>query len=183
MGQWQLLPEVVQFVCESCQWGYSLDFIREHKGRCGHCAGQSWTLNVVFTERKRDFSSLLISLGLGLVFGPAGRVAGHMAGGGEERREMTFPGVSADDAFKICQVRYREGPRVLEYIKYRQQLEADEHRQEMIDRGGRACCQCRALFVPVPDKPWTQAGFCCKLCYSRAFSDSLQGDDDGVLDA
>jgi hypothetical protein len=157
------VPKVVLFVCESCQGHYSADYVREHEGICAHCQGESWTLEVSFIEQKLNYSFSLLWL-----------VAAVLAGFGwhpflkTERLDMTFPKVSGPDAFTICQVPFREQYRVLEYIKYRQQLDADEQRQKMIDRGGQTCSHCGTLFVPREDKPWSQAGFCSKLCHSQA---------------
>jgi len=170
MAQKPVLPRVILFVCESCQGRYSANYVREHKGSCGHCHGDSWTLKIAFTRPRKQFYEYFGVLG----------VAARLIFGSEDwdesqQYDFDFPGVCADNAFKICQVPYREQYRVLEYIKYRQQLDAEQQREAMIDRGGQVCSQCGALFVPIEDKPWTQAGYCSKVCFSQAFADFSQG--------
>jgi hypothetical protein len=173
MAQKPALPQAVVFVCESCEGHYSANYIREHEGSCGHCQGTSWTLNVAFVEQEIIISATILGIILRWITG----IGGHPVSK-SHRVEMTFSGVTAADALKVCEIPFREQYRVLEYIKYRQELDAEEQREKMIDRGGQNCSTCGALFVPSDNRPWTQAGCCSKVCFAQAFDSFTQDSKD-----
>jgi hypothetical protein len=131
------LPQVLVFVCESCAGQHGPDYIRNTKGVCATCQGESWTLKIGYTRAHVHYSptyAILEIMGRTL-FGNKDWEDGATADE-VQQFEIIYPEVTAADALTICKVRYREEYRVLEYIKYRQQLEADEDNDTTVAREG-----------------------------------------------
>ena len=87
---------------------------------------------------------------------------------------MVLPGIASADALTICQVRFREPRRVLEYLKHLDKVDGEECEEESMDVGCPTCFQCGVRFVPVDDKPWSRDGFCGRYCYSQGFVEFLK---------
>jgi hypothetical protein len=165
-------PQVVTFLCESCRAQFSPDYVRERNGVCGHCQGESWTICIVFVERKVNLPGTFLGTIVGLFTG----IGWHTSS--EKTLSMILPAVTSNDAMTICQVRFREPRRVLEYLKYLDKVDVEAREEEPVDVDGAKCFQCDARFVRVKGKPWSDDGFCSRYCYSQGFVEYLKQQPD-----
>jgi hypothetical protein len=146
-------PSHIVFVCEACRRQASPRNLRSWSGRCQRCKSDaSWTLVVNYTESDTELSLLgtlsTMIFGLGWFSTKA------------YTNQMTASGISADVARYLTEKRSLVAPRVVEYIRLREQ-------QNLQQRGAQSCKVCDARYVPSDEKPWSQEGYCSKVCATK----------------
>ncbi len=159
-------PDNIEFFCERCQLAADAAQVRANLGKCNRCLGESWTLQACFTDIWREttaedacatalFAPLTLPLSplvgdlLVIPFSTKMKsTTGRSAGG-----------VSAETALNLTTDPSLVEPRVLTYLRLREQ-------QDFLDNGARFCQACGGLYIPSREKPWTMEGCCSKACAS-----------------
>lgn len=157
-------PNLVIFQCESCEvqltadarsgnhllpWKRKLPI--EADGVCRKCGGNTWTISVLYADVNLDLGPTAVGTGLEVTTGFGfSQSTTHV-----NRRD--YPNVNARVVAKLNEIPAERMTRVTAFA-------ANVEREQARQRGARECAACRALFVPTPGKPWTDEGFCSKMC-------------------
>lgn len=149
-------PSQIDFVCESCREFAKPRHVRRYNGRCRYCHGQSWTLLVHyrFTEVRRSPMGMLSAFTFGIGWYTANTVT----------NQSVVPGVPAETARWLTERRWRIKTRVVQHVREYEQ-------NKLRELGAKPCGACGILYVPSPDKPWTQGGYCSKSCAANDAAD------------
>lgn len=165
-------PDLTTFQCESCQTTchtsprkdrHLLPWLRrlpiKPDGTCRKCGGQSWKITLVYAESDLQVSSdpLRILFGLFTLSVPIDRSA---AAAGVE-----YAGVSAETVATLNSDPRMRSSMIAEYANA-------AHKIEKYEQGAKNCRECDAIYIPSSDLPWTQRGYCSKLCLVRRDSQS-----------
>ncbi|MFT5525490.1 MAG: hypothetical protein ACI9HK_003458 [Pirellulaceae bacterium] len=146
-------PSKIFFVCETCGGQATTHDVRTRLGRCGHCAESgSWTIVVSYSETSNELS-ILGTLSL-LAFGVGWRKSSTAT------NHTTAGGISPDVAQYLTEDRRLLYSRVVEYMRLR-------GKQELVQQGTLPCRVCDVEYITLDSKPWTQDGYCSKLCAAR----------------
>lgn len=157
-------PDLVIFRCESCDSQLSADArMGNHllpwkrklpigpNGVCRSCGGDSWTISVVFAESGIDLEQSAVGIGLAAATG-VGFVQSST-----NVSQADYPNVRAAVVAKLNEVPPERMKRVAAFA-------TTMERERLKQRGARECATCGTLFVPTPSKPWSEKGFCSKMC-------------------
>ncbi len=166
------VPDITTFQCESCQavcqttprkdrhwlpWLRRLP-IREN-GSCRKCGGQWWKITLTYREADREISTDPLALLWGLITFSV--PIQHV----EAASQTEYARVSAEVVAALNADPQMRSAMVAEYA-------SAAHRIELYQQGATPCRECGAIFIPAGDAPWTQRGYCSKLCLVRRDSQS-----------
>lgn len=161
-------PSLAIFTCEFCgrasqadarMANHLLPFKRRlpilANGRCRHCGGEYWSISVLFAEAGVDVAESVVGIGLAVTTGH-GFVQQSTA-----VNRIDYPHVAATI---VAQLNEEPRGRMMRVAQFATAMERDRLKQQ----GGRDCAQCGALFVPASKTPWSEKGYCCKMCLVEA---------------
>lgn len=164
-------PTLVVFTCESCHQAVQADASSEQIpletfGNCHFCGGEAWTVTVVFGHG--DASVELAATEAAVATMPDTESATRA----DSPHRADYSHVSAAVVARLNEQPQQRMERVAEFA---QEME----REEIQKRGGSHCRSCGTLFVPMPGRPWSEKGYCTKLCFVKAEGPAAMGDDSG----
>lgn len=158
-------PNSAGFCCETCGARFEVDArMGNHllpwkrklpiasNGTCRSCGGGSWTISVLFAESTSDVGLTAIGLGLAATTG-----VGFVPGSTTHVNEADYPNVSADVVAALNQDPATRMGRIGEFATIRE-------RERLKQLGAQECATCGTLFVRAEGKPWSEKGYCCKVC-------------------
>lgn len=123
----------------------------EPNGICSACGGDSWVVSVVFGESSVD-----------LLESAAGMALAATAGVGFVQNSTSTNRTDYSDISSEVVAKLNESPS--ERMKRVAAFAATMERERLRQQGARECASCGVLFVPTPDKPWSEKGFCSRMC-------------------
>jgi len=153
------MPNSVAFVCEKCGHELNHHAVRDLKGRCNKCKGESWSIHLIYKHVDRERDSLGTAVGIaGLALGSVGWASStNIKHSTDSNSVRNIPGQTV---IGLLENRATYRTRLLEFVRLKQ-------KQDMRDKGGGACKSCDTMFAPGEGKPWTKAGYCSKACGAK----------------
>ena len=158
------LPALAIFACESCGRASTanarmatrlLPFMRNlpihADGSCRRCGGDRWTITAVFSETTVELDTSPLAIGLAVAVG------GGLVKNSTASMRSVYPGVPAS---MIAEINERPATRMARVAEFVRLID----RNKFLDKGGIECRNCQALFVPVLEQAWHQAGCCSRMC-------------------
>lgn len=164
------LADEVRFECEKCRASHGLIRIRWNQGKCRKCSGTMFTMITEYYEgqgRKWGLIALLFADAMeGLIARKLGiainaiKIPLH--------RERT-DGVPGEEALLISRLGlYGSKHEAYDFMRLRKAEEFQDHRETLLASGSAGyCVACGSFYVAAPDKPWTLAKYCTKVCHVR----------------
>jgi hypothetical protein len=168
-------PTQVIFTCQSCRrasvadarkGNHLLPFLRKlpirASGECIRCGSASWTISVIFAETSTDVAQSTFGLAIAAVTGQGFvQQSTHV-------NQMDYTDVPAEIVALLNEYPRERLNRVGQFVWAKEREYLKQH-------GGRECLSCAALFVPTPGKPWSEQGYCSKMCHVDAVGADAAG--------
>ena len=170
------IPDAVEFSCQQCERTAKPAVIQREQGRCRKCRCERWRVKVTYhvvdgpnqNPSELGTTAALNALGIGLAMA-TGTGFVTSGGRGQSRRMETaaYSDVPGDEIVSVYAGQGDNRELLAALVGRLQQQEADAHRARMANRGAQPCGHCGAVFVPMPNKLWTMASACSKVCCAK----------------
>lgn len=158
------IPNEVIYTCEKCSKQLRTDHSKDNSffpfrrrlainpnGSCKSCNGEAWTFSLHYSEKSSDVDTSLFGICMAVILG------------GTRSRTTTSTNVveyAGIPATVVAMLEEDPRRRTLRIAAIASELE----QQSLADLGAQTCPTCGVKFVPHQDKPWTQNGYCTRVC-------------------
>jgi hypothetical protein len=120
-------------------------------GSCKSCNNPVWTLTLVHTQTGMDETASAIGMGLAVTTGIGFTQSSTAVS------TTSYAGITGE----FLKVINEDPASAMSLIT---QLAHKLEREQLKDRGAKECIGCGAMYVVEPGKPWTDLGYCAKMC-------------------
>ena len=166
------VPDKIIIRCEKCKRESNLSKIGKAQGLCPSCQHDRWHIQAIYEGASgNDITPSGVAMnvvGIGLALATGGGFTSEISGAKQTVNGFDIHEVAAETLRSICEPDANPNIKLRAFVTRKRNDAYQEHRSKMEEKGAN-CEQCDVLFVVSPQKPWTMAGCCSKVCCATKF--------------